>query len=122
AKSWSDWYFASSSSKYWFDQPPCSNSPTPPGSVMTPSTVRYSAATIFLISRPFRYGSFAADRDAASPRSNAWRRPDQYIQPASLSTKKANRVSWRPPWVTSAALADPRRCTILGAPRRAREE
>src|SRR4029450_12544134 len=50
AKSWSDWYFASSSLKYAFDQPPSSISPTPPGSCITPSTVTYSAATTRLMS------------------------------------------------------------------------
>src|SRR5215471_11095256 len=50
AKSWSDWYFASSSLKYGFVHPPCSISPTPPGSCITPSTDTYSAATTFLIS------------------------------------------------------------------------
>src|SRR6266511_2463101 len=57
AKSCSCWTCASSSFQYALCQPPCSSSPEPPGSCMTPSSVRYSTATTFLIS-----SSFALDR------------------------------------------------------------
>src|SRR5262245_25948053 len=49
AKSRSDWYFASSSFQYGIVQPRCRNSPIGPGSSVTPSNDRYSAAMTFLM-------------------------------------------------------------------------
>src|SRR6266542_6994224 len=55
AKSWSVCHFETSSFQYGTVQPRCSYSPAGPGSSITPSSERYSAATILLIETPFRF-------------------------------------------------------------------
>src|SRR6266576_985873 len=55
AKSWSVCHFETSSFQYGTVQPRFSYSPAGPGSSITPSSGRYSAATILLIETPFRF-------------------------------------------------------------------
>jgi hypothetical protein len=53
-KSWSVCHFEMSSFQYGTVQPRCAYSPAGPGSSITPSSERYSAATIRLTEAPFK--------------------------------------------------------------------